>query len=211
MYERLLRVMVVDGHAVVRGALAALVAAQADMVVCAEGANVAELEDLAAASEPDVVIVALQLSNPSGIAASRRMRNRRPSTQVVILTAASDRDALSASILAGAAAYLPKQLRGTDLVGTIRAVAGGARLLKAIEVDLVVDGREEDERLLWLLAAGRTDRELQRILGLDAAVLKTRLDRLMETLSSSRRATGLTVGTRRAWPSSLMMWPGAPS
>jgi DNA-binding NarL/FixJ family response regulator len=189
--------MVVDDHAMVRGALAALVAAQPDMEVCAEGATAAGLEDVATAAEPDVVIVSLQLSNPTGITASRRIRNRRPSTQVVLLTAASDRDALYASILAGAAAYLPKQLRGTDLVGTIRAVSVGARLLEAVDIELVIDGREE-KRLLWLLAAGRTDKELQRILGVDEAVLRTRLDRLMAMLGSSRAGAGPMVSTTTA-------------
>jgi DNA-binding NarL/FixJ family response regulator len=189
--------MLVEDHAMVRAALTALVAAQADMEVCAESGIAAGLEDLAAAAEPDVVIVSLQLSNPTGIAASRRIRNRLPSTQVVLLTAASDRDALYASILAGAAAYLPKQLRGTDVVGTIRAVSGGARLLEAVDIEVVVNGREE-RRLLWMLAAGRTDKELQRILGVDEAALQARLDRLVEMLGSSRREAGPMVSTTSA-------------
>jgi DNA-binding NarL/FixJ family response regulator len=189
--------MLVEDHAMVRAALTALVAAQADMEVCAESGIAAGLEDLAAAAEPDVVIVSLQLSNPTGIAASRRIRNRLPSTQVVLLTAASDRDALYASILAGAAAYLPKQLRGTDVVGTIRAVSGGARLLAAVDIELAVQGRDE-KRLLWLLAAGRTDKELQRILGVDGAALQTRLDCLVAMLGSSRAGARLMVSATTA-------------
>src|SRR3954467_8893763 len=123
MADTPLRVMVVDDHAVVRAALATLVGAAADMVVCAQAATIDEAEALAQAESPDVVIVDLHLSDGSGISASRRIRNHRPATQVVLLTAASDHDALYASILAGAAAYLPKQLRGTDLVGTIRTVS----------------------------------------------------------------------------------------
>lgn len=174
-----LRVMVVDDHVVVRTALATLVAAAADMVVCGDAATVKEAEDLAQEVEPDVVIVDLHLRDGTGIGASRRIRDRRPRTQVILLTAASDPDALYASILAGAAAFLPKQLRGIDLLGTIRAVAGGARLLDQADIDEVVHGRS-DARLLSLLAAGRTDRDLQRILGIGPAVLQERFDRLME-------------------------------
>src|SRR5689334_8921617 len=119
MVEGPLRVMVVDDHTFVLRALVTLVGAAADMVVCAEAATVQEAEKLAESTEPQVVVVDLHLNDGTGVGASRRIRDRRPSTQVVLLTAASDQDALYASILAGAAAYLPKQLRGTDMLGTI--------------------------------------------------------------------------------------------
>jgi two-component system response regulator DevR len=188
------RVMVVDDHAVVRAALAALVGAASGMEVCAQAATVGEAEALAQTSEPDVVIVDLHLSDGTGISASRRIRNRRPATRVVLLTAASDQDALYASILAGAAAYLPKQLRGTDLVGTIRAVSGGARLLDARLVADLVAGHGET-RLLSLLAEGRTDRDVQRVLGVDETTLAARVDRLIEEMRPSRSERSLATAT----------------
>ncbi len=100
MGERTVRVMVVDDHTVVRAALAGLVGAATDMVVCAQAATIDEAEAVAHIAEPDVVIVDLHLSDGTGISASRRIRNHRPATQVVLLTAASDHDALYASILA---------------------------------------------------------------------------------------------------------------
>ena len=194
MVPPLLRVMFVDDHAVVREALAALVTGAADMVVCGEAASVQEAEKLAEELEPDVVILDLRLGDGSGIAASRRIRDHRPATQVILLTGASDDDALCAAILAGAAAYVPKQLRGIDLIGTIRAVSAGARLLDQGDIDRVVSGQSE-RRLLSLLVQGRTDHDLRRILGLEEAALQDRLDQLKGALCSFRCGGGTGAST----------------
>lgn len=184
MAEGPLRVMVVDNHSLVRAALAALVDSAADMMVCAQAATVYEAEALARTCDPDVVIVDLHLGDGTGISASRRIRDRRPQAQVVLLTAASDHDALYASILAGAAAYLPKQLRGTDLMGTLRAVAAGSRMLDPALVADLVRG-QGDDRLLSLLAEGRTERDVQQVLGVTETALAARVNRLVDTLGSS--------------------------
>lgn len=203
--------MVVDDHEFVRGAVVAMLERAPDMMVCAQAAAIADAEQAAAATAPDVVVIDLHLGDASSIEAARRLRNVRPAMQTVMLTAASDRDALMASMLAGAAGYLPKQLRGTDLVGTVRSAAAGERLL---DRDAVADVLEElsdrpsaangsrrpssgDLGLLALLASGRTDEEIQQALDLDHDTVKLRITRLVVSMTGAERAGAPTAQKRR--------------
>jgi two-component system, NarL family, response regulator DevR len=125
----LLRVMLVDDHEVVRGGIRALLEAADDIVVCAEAASRAEAVDLAERALPDVVVMDVKLEDGSGIEATRDIRARRPQTQVLMLTSFADDEALFASIMAGAAGYVLKQIKGGDLVRAIHTVGRGESLL----------------------------------------------------------------------------------
>jgi DNA-binding NarL/FixJ family response regulator len=204
--------MVVDDHKVVRDAVVALLERAPDMSVCAETATTGEAEALALDLEPDVVVIDLHLGDTTCIQASRRIRERRPATQVVMLTAASDRDALLASILAGAAGYLPKQLRGTDLLGSVRAVAAGDRLLDSVEIKSVLDGLhplngtaalsgtigQEELGVLRLLAQGMTDTEIGQELALASATVKLRVARLVSAVASDRPLSHASASSRES-------------
>ena len=205
--------MVVDDHEQVREAVVALLSRAADMVVCAQASSIAETEMLAAACNPDVVVIDLHMGDLSSIEAARRIRSASPRTQTVMLTAASDRDALLASILAGAASFLPKQLRGTDLVGTVRRVGAGERLLDPAAITGLLDelgyglrtpvgtrGTGPDVGLLSLLAAGRTDEEIEAVLGVDDKTVKVRVARLMTAIAGPERirAAGARAPVRAA-------------
>ncbi|MFN2606534.1 MAG: response regulator transcription factor [Acidimicrobiales bacterium] len=193
MPTRPILVMVVADHALVRTAVTALVATAPDMAVYGDAVTVGEAERMAEAGDPDVVLIDLHLSYGTCIAASRRIRNRRPDTQVILLTAACDADAVFATILSGAAGYLPKQLRGVDLVGSIRTVASGRRLLDAHQVDVLLLGRN-DAPLLALMAKGYTDQQLQHELGVEAAVLEPLVGRLLDMAGPSPSPALATAG-----------------
>lgn len=128
MEGRSIRVMVIDDHEAVRRGLSVLLQAAGDIRVCAEAASAAEAEAVQGEA-PDVAIVDLRLSDGCGVDVSRQIRARWPQTAVVMLTGASEAEARAASLEAGACAYLVKQLRASDVVGTVRAVARGENLL----------------------------------------------------------------------------------
>src|SRR5216117_2305525 len=124
-----LRVMLVDDHEVVRSGIRAMLQATEDIVVTAEAGSVREAIDEAERSRPDVVVMDVRLEDGSGIEATREIRARRPATQLLMLTSFADDEALFASIMAGAAGYVLKQIKGDELLRAIREVGAGKSLL----------------------------------------------------------------------------------
>src|SRR5438094_4864537 len=112
--ETRLRVMLVDDHEIVRSGIRAMLAATDDLRVVAEAESVAEAVREAERTRPDVVVMDIRLADGSGIEATREIRSRLPATQVLMLTSFADDEALYASIMAGAAGYVLKQIRGGD-------------------------------------------------------------------------------------------------
>src|SRR5437764_9434061 len=129
MAETPIRVMLVDDHEIVRQGIRAVIEAARGLTVVAEASGVAEAIERAKSTLPDVVVMDVRLADGSGIEATREIRAARPETRVVMLTSFADDEALFASIMAGAAGYVLKQVRSNDLVRSIRAVAEGQSLL----------------------------------------------------------------------------------
>src|SRR5436190_7917778 len=171
-----LRVMLVDDHEVVRSGIRAMLQGTDDIVVTAEAGSVREAIDEAERSRPDVVVMDVRLIDGSGIEATREIRARRPQTQVLMLTSFADDEALFASIMAGAAGYVLKQIKAGELVRAIRAVGSGQSLLDPAVTKNVLDrlrkGKHlmkdeklarlspQEERILTLVADGRTNRAI---------------------------------------------------
>ena len=124
-----LRVMLVDDHEVVRDGIKLLLADTTDVVVCAEASSARQAVAVAAQALPDVIVMDVRLQDGSGIEATRDIRAARPQTAVLMLTSFADDEALFASIMAGAAGYVLKQIRGHELVQAIRSVGAGQNLL----------------------------------------------------------------------------------
>jgi two-component system, NarL family, response regulator DevR len=199
-----LRVMLVDDHEVVRSGIKSLLHATDDISVVAEAASVADAVRFAAASRPDVIVMDVRLADGSGIEATREIRAVRPETQVLMLTSFADDEALFASIMAGAAGYVLKQIRSGELVSAIRAVGKGQSLLDPAVTQSVLDRlrkgkhllRDErlarlsaqEERILTLVAEGRTNREIGDQLKLAEKTVKNYLSSIMSKLEVARRA-----------------------
>jgi two-component system, NarL family, response regulator DevR len=199
-----LRVMLVDDHEVVRNGVKSLLHATEDIAVVAEASTVAEAVKFAAASKPDVIVMDVRLADGSGIEATREIRAERPQTQVLMLTSFADDEALFASIMAGAAGYVLKQIRSGELVNAIRAVGSGQNLLDPAVTKTVLDRlrkgkhllRDErlsrlsaqEERILTLVAEGRTNRQIGDELRLAEKTVKNYLSSIMSKLEVARRA-----------------------
>src|SRR6266566_5159163 len=174
--EPRLRVMLVDDHEVVRSGVKSMLQAQPDISVVAEAGSVSDAVQQAAVVRPDVVVMDVRLADGSGIEATREIRAQRPETKVLMLTSFADDEALFASIMAGASGYVLKQIRGGELVRGIRVVGSGQSLLDPSVTAAVLDRlrkgkhlmRDEklarlspqEERILTLIAEGRTNREV---------------------------------------------------
>jgi two-component system, NarL family, response regulator DevR len=207
-----LRVMLVDDHEVVRDGIKALLAATDDIVVCAEAASVRDAVAKADRALPDVIVMDVRLQDGSGIEATRDIRAQRPQTKVLMLTSFADDEALFASIMAGAAGYVLKQIRGDELVRAIRAVGAGQSLLDPAVTKGVLDrlrkGKHlfkderlarlspQEERILEQVAEGRTNRQIGEQLGLAEKTVKNYVSAILAKLEVSRRAEAAAYLTR---------------
>jgi two-component system response regulator DevR len=203
-----LRVMLVDDHEVVRGGIRTLLEAADDLVVCAEASSVQDAVAMAERVLPDVVVMDVRLGDGSGIEATRDIRAARPQTRVLMLTSYADDEALFASIMAGAAGYVLKQVHGDDLVRAIRIVGAGQSLLDpAVTSGLLERLRRgpsaslaapkderlarlspQEERICELVAAGRTNRQIGEQLGLAEKTVKNYVSGILAKLEVARRA-----------------------
>jgi DNA-binding NarL/FixJ family response regulator len=208
--------MLVDDHEVVRGGIRALLQATEDIVVTAEAGSVREAMDEAERSRPDVVVMDVRLTDGSGIEATREIRARRPQTQVLMLTSFADDEALFASIMAGAAGYVLKQIKAGELVRAIRAVGAGQSLLDPAVTKNVLDRlrkgkhlmRDEklarlspqEERILTLVAGGKTNREIGEELHLAEKTVKNYVSSILSKLEVARRAEAAAYLARHTTP-----------
>jgi two-component system, NarL family, response regulator DevR len=197
-------VMLVDDHEVVRNGIRAMLQAEDDIVVSAEAGTVREAIDEAERARPDVVVMDVRLADGSGIEATREIRAQHPATRVLMLTSFADDEALFASIMAGASGYVLKQVHSGDLVRAIRAVGAGESLLDPAVTTPVLDRlrkgkhllRDEklqrlspqEERILSLVADGRTNREIGEELHLAEKTVKNYVSSILSKLEVARRA-----------------------
>jgi len=199
-----LRVVLVDDHEVVRNGIKSLLAETPDVSVVGEAGTVKDAVERAVWARPDVVIMDVRLPDGSGIEATREIRARLPNTQVLMLTTFSDDEALFASIMAGAAGYVLKQIKGADLVRAVQTVGRGESLLDPAVTKGLLDrlrrGKHllkderlarlsaQEERILELIAAGKTNREIGEKLHLAEKTVKNYVTSILSKLEVARRA-----------------------
>src|SRR5437763_9563232 len=149
-----IRVFLFDDHEIVRGGVRELLEVEGVLEVVGEAVSAAEALSRIPAATPDVAIIDMRLPDGNGVEVCREVRSSNPAVQCVVLTSFADDEALFDSIMAGAAGYLLKQIKGNDLVDAVRRVAAGQSLLDPSVTARVLErlrtGPAEDERLARL-------------------------------------------------------------
>jgi DNA-binding NarL/FixJ family response regulator len=203
-------IFLLDDHEVVRRGVRELLEAEADMEVVGEAGTVAQALDRLALAKPDVAVLDVQLPDGSGVDVCREARSARPELACLMLTSFSDDEAMFEAIVAGAAGYVLKQVRGSDLVDAVRRVAAGQSLLDPAATARVIErlrrGPEEDERLkdltpqerkiLGLLADGMTNRQIAAELFLAEKTVKNYVSNLLSKMGMSRRTEAAVYAAR---------------
>jgi two-component system, NarL family, response regulator DevR len=203
-----IRIFLLDDHEIVRRGLAELLNSVADFEVVGEAGTVAEALRRIPATSPDVAILDGRLPDGSGIEVCRTMRDEQPSVKSLILTSYDDDEAIFAAVLGGAAGYVLKQIRGSNLVDAVRQVAAGRSLLDPTVTSRVLarmrDGKQEDSRLsglntqerkiLILIAEGLTNRQIGERLFLAEKTVKNNVSSLLAKLGMQRRTQAAVYG-----------------
>ena len=207
-------VFVLDDHEIVRRGLRDLLEAEGDIDVIGEASTQQSAVDRVHALDPDVAVLDVRLEEGNGVEACRDIRSRNPRTACLILTSFADDEALFQAIMAGAAGYVLKQIRSTDLVDAVRRVAAGQNLLDPVVTARVLQrirqGPAQDERLarltdqerkvLDLLSEGMTNREIGERLHLAEKTVKNYVTALLAKMGMARRTEAAVYAARHLPP-----------
>ncbi|SCL52383.1 two component transcriptional regulator, LuxR family [Micromonospora yangpuensis] len=199
-----------DDHEVVRRGLADLLTSGGDIEVVGESGSATEATRRIPALRPDVAILDARLPDGNGIDVCRDVRAVDSSIRGLILTSYEDDEALFAAIMAGAAGYVLKQIRGTDLVDAVRRVAAGQSLLDPAITTRVLDRirsgveqprelqslTEQERRILEYVAEGLTNREIAGRMFLAEKTVKNYVSSVLAKLGLERRTQAAVLATR---------------
>ncbi|HEX2896160.1 MAG TPA: response regulator transcription factor [Marmoricola sp.] len=204
------RVYLLDDHEVVRQGLKALLEGAGGIEVVGESGSAVEATSRIPACKPHVAVLDARLPDGSGIEVCRSVRSVDDSIQALILTSYDDDEALFAAIMAGAAGYVLKEIRGSDLVDGIRRVAAGQSLidpaLTAKVLERVRKGpsvapelaelTEQERKLLGLIAEGLTNRQIGEQMFLAEKTVKNYVSSILAKLGLERRTQAAVLASK---------------
>jgi len=207
-----IRVFLLDDHEVVRRGVQELLEADGDIVVVGEASTAAEAMARVPALRPDVAVLDVRLPDGDGITVCRDLRSQLPDLACLMLTSFSDDEAMVDAVMAGAAGYVLKQIRGSDLLGAVRTVAAGGTLLDARatarvverlrnggmrkEPDPLAELTEREKEILTLIGEGLTNRQIGERLFLAEKTIKNYVSNLLAKLGMERRTQAAVLATQ---------------
>jgi two-component system response regulator NreC len=196
-----IRVLVVDDHAVVRSGLRLLLDAEDDIETVGEAGNLQDAVFRTRSLKPDVILMDVVMPGESGIEATPEVLKEHPDAKVLVLSMQDDPAYVREAFAAGASGYVLKEAADEEVVGAVREVAGGGSYVHpALGARLVVADAEERARaeadpltdrereVLRLLALGHTNQEIAKTLYLSVRTVETHRAHIMQKLRLSNRA-----------------------
>jgi DNA-binding NarL/FixJ family response regulator len=203
-----LRVFLLDDHEVVRRGVRELLDAEEDMEVVGEGGTAEEALARIPATRPDVAVLDVHLPDGSGIEVCREIRSRHADVACLMLTSFADDEALLSAIVAGAAGYVLKQVRGSDIVDAVRRVGRGESILDPALTTRVLERLRQppadelagltgqERRILDLIAEGMTNRQIGEQLFLAEKTVKNYVSNLLAKLGMGHRSQAAAYAAR---------------
>ncbi len=202
-------VFLMDDHEVVRQGVRALLEASGEVTVVGEASTAAEALARIPAVRPDVAVLDVRVPDGNGIEVCREVRSQL-GTKCLMLTSYSDDEALFEAIMAGAAGYVLKQIRGSDLLTAVKRVAAGESLLDPTVTGKVLERlrspSEQDERLARLseqerrilahIAEGFTNRQIANEMCLAEKTIKNYVSNMLGKLGMERRTEAAVFATK---------------
>ncbi|MGH3249300.1 MAG: response regulator [Trebonia sp.] len=208
--RRPIRVFLLDDHEVVRRGVRDLLEVEPDIQVVGEAGTASSAMARIPALRPDVAVLDMRLPDGDGVEVCREVRSRTPEVACLILTSFGDEEALFNAVMAGAAGYVLKQIRGSDLVGAVRTVAAGQSLLdpqaagklmarlrdQPKKNDPLATLSPQERRILELIGEGLTNRQIGERLFLAEKTVKNYISALFSKLGMERRTQAAAFAAR---------------
>ncbi|MER6102927.1 response regulator transcription factor [Streptomyces sp. NPDC001832] len=210
--QRPIRVFLLDDHEVVRRGVQDLLDAEPDIEVVGDAGTADHALARGPALRPDIAILDVRLPDGDGITVCRELRSRMPELACLMLTSFDDDEALLDAIMAGAAGYVLKEIKGSDLVSAVRTLASGrstldpattARLMNSLREEEFDTEPAEDDALsglssrekdvLALIGEGLTNGQIGKRLFLSKKTVKNHISRLLAKLGVERRIQAAVI------------------
>lgn len=201
-----IRVLIADDHEVVRRGIALTLEAEPDLIVVGEAASGVEAIALAATTEPDVVLLDIQMPDTDGIAAALAIRARHQAA-ILVLSSFSDDARVYAAMRAGVQGYLLKEMSGAALVAAVRGAARGEpqlhpkiarRLMERASPpdDPLAQLSQREQAVLRLVAGGRSNKEIGVALDLTENTVKAYVREILSKLNVADRTQAALLAVR---------------
>jgi DNA-binding NarL/FixJ family response regulator len=205
-----IKVFLLDDHEIVRRGVRELLEADPDITVVGEAGTAASALARIPALRPDVAVLDVRLPDGDGITVCRDIRSKMPEVACLMLTSFGDDQAIFDAIMAGAAGYVLKQIRGTDLVGAVRTVASGESMLdpeaasrvmkhlrdQAARADPLAGLTGQERKILELIGEGLTNRQIGERMFLAEKTVKNYVSALFAKLGMERRTQAAAYAAR---------------
>jgi DNA-binding NarL/FixJ family response regulator len=203
-------VFLLDDHEIVRRGVQDMLEAEGDIKVIGEAGTAASALARIPALRPEVAVLDVRLPDGDGVTVCREIRSRMPEVACLMLTSFGDEDALLDAIMAGAAGYVLKQIRGSDLVGAVRTVATGQSMLdpraasqlmarlrgQSAKHDPLAGLTPQERRILELIGEGLTNRQIGERMFLAEKTVKNYISGLFAKLGMERRTQAAALAAR---------------
>lgn len=200
---KLIRILTVDDHPLLREGIAALVNAEPDMKLVAEALNGIDAVEKFRLHRPDVTLMDIQMPELNGVEAIGRIQSEFPGARIIVLTTYSGDAQVVAALRAGARGYILKGQVHRELLETIRAVhTGQKRIPPEIAAELAQHIADDDLtsreiEVLRLIAAGNSNKLIADQLSIGEATVKSHVTNILSKLGANDRAHAVTIGLKR--------------
>ena len=201
--RKLIRILAVDDHPVVRNGIAGLVADQPDMVLVGEASNGREAIQQFRSYKPDVTLMDMQMPELNGVDATIAIRDEFPQARIIVLTTYIGDVHIVRALKAGAQGYLVKSLLHKELLAAIRTVHAGKRILSP-ELSCEVASHATDDLLtpaeisvLRLVADGNANKQIADQLSISEETVKSRVKNILSKLGAHDRTQAVTIALKR--------------
>jgi DNA-binding NarL/FixJ family response regulator len=218
-----IRILIVDDHALFRVGISNILAREREVEVVGEAADGRSAVEMVTMVSPSIVLMDLSLPAPGGLDTTQRIRREFPAISVIVMAQEEDEESLFASIKAGAAAFLIKDISPEDLIHVIRRVAQGeflindkvfskpavaSRVLKEFR-ELAVYGQEaqpifaplspREVEILDNIAQGMTNKQVAYALSISEQTVKNHMSSILRKLAVNDRTQAVVYAMRQGW------------
>jgi len=200
---RVIRILAVDDHPLVRGGISGLVGGQSDMKLVGEASNGRDAIQQFRKHRPDITLMDMQMPEMNGVDAISAIRGEFPEARIIVLTTYAGDVQVQRALQAGARAYLLKNTLHKELLDTIRAVHAGKKTISP-EVSFELAEHATDDALtpgeiavLRLIAAGNANKQIADQLSITEETVKGRVKNILSKLGANDRTHAATIGIKR--------------
>ena len=199
-----IRILVVDDHPVVRDGLAAMLNTQSDFEVVGEASDGEEALQRVADSDPDVLLLDLEMPGVDGIETLQRLRERKARARAIVFTVFDTDERIVSAMKAGAKGYLLKGAPRDDVFRAVRVVNEGGSLLEPLIASRFLDSINNPDALtarqkevLKLIATGLLNKEIADRLYISERTVKFHVSEILAKLGAGNRTEAVAIATQR--------------